>query len=522
MDKIRILDCTQRNGGYINNWDFGNRTIRRIISRLCEAGTDLIEIGFLRNCTYDPDRTLFNCVQEAKQVLPKEKGRSRFVLMALHDQYDIEKLEVCDGTVEAVRVTFHDYDIDKGLAFCRQVKERGYQLFINPINIMGYSDEMLLLLFKKVNEIRPYGFSIVDTFGSMTKAELVRIYSLCENNLDRDIVLGLHLHENMALSFSLAQSFLEMRLHARHCVLDASLNGMGRVPGNLCIELIADYLNKNYGKAYDIDYILDAIEEHILPIKEKESWGYTTEYFLSAKYNLHRNYAEYLQAKGNLTTKAMNHILQKIAEEKKTAFDPDYIETLYREHENQKVSDEEAMRVLTEQFEGRCTVVLAPGKSLSENWDKVSRYIKEHNAVPVSVNFQFDEQKSGYAFFSNSKRFEEYKHARRDEIPVIVTSNITEGIRPEDYVVNYDRLCASDNAGIMLLHLLQACKAAQAALAGFDGYADETGNYMEGYFGELHGAKKGDNAKIALELAALGERMPLKFLTPSRYEEETH
>ena len=198
---------------------------------------------------------------------------------------------------------------------------------------MGYSDQQLLQLLEKVNHLHPYGFAIVDTFGSMTGRELTRIYSLCENNLAKDIVLGLHLHENMAQSYSLAQSFLKIREQGRCCVLDASLNGMGRVPGNLCIELIMDYLNRHFGKSYDLDPVLDAIEESITPIKQQEPWGYMAEYFLSAKFNLHRNYAEYLLTKGSLSSRDMHQILQMIPKEKKSAFDRDFIEGLYQQYE---------------------------------------------------------------------------------------------------------------------------------------------------------------------------------------------
>ena len=85
--------------------------------------------------------------------------------MALHNKYDITKLEPNDGTVEAVRVTFHDYDIDEGLEFVKKVMEKGYKCFCNPINIMGYSDQEILNLIQKINQIKPYAFSIVDTFG---------------------------------------------------------------------------------------------------------------------------------------------------------------------------------------------------------------------------------------------------------------------------------------------------------------------------------------------------------------------
>ena len=168
MENIRLLDCTLRDGGYINQWGFGEKTIRSIASRLTEAGTDIIEVGFLRNCTWDKDKTLFPSIKKLKKILPANSSSTRFAAMALHNQYDVEKLEPCDGSIDIIRVTFHDYDIEEGLVFCEKVKKKGYQLFVNPINIMGYSDRQLLELLEKVNRLHPYGFSIVDTFGSMT------------------------------------------------------------------------------------------------------------------------------------------------------------------------------------------------------------------------------------------------------------------------------------------------------------------------------------------------------------------
>lgn len=80
---------------------------------------------------------------------------------------------------------------------------------INPINIMGYSDEDIHLDLKQVNEIHPYQFSIVDTFGSMKRRDLDRIVGIVDNNLDTDIRLALHLPENMSLSCCLAQNFVD-------------------------------------------------------------------------------------------------------------------------------------------------------------------------------------------------------------------------------------------------------------------------------------------------------------------------
>ena len=137
---------------------------------------------------------------------------------------------------------------------------------------MGYADKDILWILDQVNAIAPYQFSIVDTFGSMRRRDLERILSLVDHDLDPTIRVGLHLHENMALSFCLAQEFIDKHLR-RDITVDASLLGMGRIPGNLPIELIADYMNDTLGASYDIDELMDAIQDHIAPIKGNPAWG---------------------------------------------------------------------------------------------------------------------------------------------------------------------------------------------------------------------------------------------------------
>lgn len=64
-----------------------------------------------------------------------------------------------EGPIQRIRVTFHDYDVEEGLEYCRKVMENGYEVACNPINIMGYSDGELLEILRKVNEIHPTVFS---------------------------------------------------------------------------------------------------------------------------------------------------------------------------------------------------------------------------------------------------------------------------------------------------------------------------------------------------------------------------
>lgn len=291
---LNLLDCTLRDGGYINNWNWGFKTAKDIINALVKAKIDVVEVGFLRNIDeYNSNITVCNYIEDLNKLLPENKGNTIFSAMAMRSNYDISKLSPYSGKgIEMIRITAHDYDIKEGLDFAKKVKNKGYKLSINPINIMGYSDEEILWILKEVNNILPYQFSIVDTFGSMKRRDLDRIVNLVDNNLDKNIRVALHLHENMAMSFCLAQNFVDYHLN-RPVSIDGSLMGMGRIPGNLPIELVADYLNDYTEKIYDIDYLMEAIQDYIEPLKGHSEWGYTPAYFLSARFNLHRNYAEY-------------------------------------------------------------------------------------------------------------------------------------------------------------------------------------------------------------------------------------
>lgn len=519
---IKLLDCTLRDGGYINDWNFGYFTIRDIIKKLVQSQVDYVEVGFLRNCEYQRDKAVFNNCCEISDIIPENHGKTMFTAMALHNKYDIEKLEDYDGkTIDALRITFHDYDIDEGLAYIVKAQEKGYKVFCNPINIMGYSDAMILDLLQKINRIQPYAFSIVDTFGSMMKEDLIRIYSLIEHNLDKKIVIGLHLHENLALSFSLAQEFLTIKSSDRKCVIDASMLGMGRAPGNLCMELIMDYMNKNQQGCYNVNPVLDGIDDHIVQLKQIEPWGYNTAYALSAKYNLHRNYAEFLLGKGRLRAKQINQILASIASDKKTAYDAAYIEALYQNYQNHEVDDSILVAKLKSELQGKRILILAPGANLIKQEMKVQEYIKKYVPVIFSANFAPDNYETNYVFCSNAMR---YDALEKKEIAgqLLITSNLLD-VCEEKAVLSYSELCFDekgnfDNCVIMLLKLMIRLEIHTIAVAGFDGYECNGEDYVSSYMSSQHTKGQEENIRIRRYVDDIRRQITINFLTDSIYD----
>ena len=522
MGNVKLLDCTLRDGGYVNDWRWGFGAARDIVATLTRAGADIVEVGFLRNVEgYDPDVTVCRRIEELNRLLPAGRGRTMYAGMAMRSNYDIAQLSPYAGEgIELIRITAHDYDIREGMDFAREVQARGYKLSINPINIMGYADRDILWILDQVNAIRPYQFSIVDTFGSMRRRDLERILSLVDHNLDPAIRVGLHLHENMALSFCLAQEFVDKHLR-RDITVDASLLGMGRIPGNLPIELMADYLNDTLGARYDIDELMDAIQDHIAPLKGETAWGYTPAYFLSARYNLHRNYAEHYLAKGDLTNRDINHILAGLDRAKATAFDAAYADRLYRDYQSRHVDDEAAMQALRTAFGGKRVLVLAPGASLGTEAGRAA--VAGAGAdVCVSANFCPDFCRPDYAFFSSSKRFDKVDPAALP-CPAILTSNL-HAAPDTARVVNYDRLAGDDaqagNSVLMLLRLLRLCGARQALLAGADGYRPGARAYADSSLHTHTDRGAAYNAQVGAAMRSIAGGLPLQFVTPSEYAKE--
>ena len=289
---------------------------------------------------------------------------------------------------------------------------------------------------------------------------------------------------------------------------------MGRTPGNLCIELIADYLNQNFGKHYDIDRMLDAIQEHILPIKEKSPWGYSPAYFLSAKYNLHRNYAEHFLGKGDLSNRDINHLLSRIAPEKKTAFDAAYADELYASYKDNRIDDTADRARLAQALAGRKVLCLAPGGTLATHRTEVEEFIARETPVIIAANFVPEDLKADYAFFSSGKRFDKFTSL---PCPVLCTSNL-EG--KADFRLDYNSLAGAFTMGanslIMLLRLLEQLGVKEVALAGADGYEPGTENYCDPRM--KNHTPRGADYNRAMTTAIGGCGLAVTFVTPSHYQ----
>lgn len=328
MNNIHILDCTLRDGGYCNEWKFGFTNAQKIISGLVEADIEIIECGFITNkVKYDSDITKFNTLSEVAKVIPENREGKIFVAMMNYGEYDIDKLPPYDGTsIDGIRVAYHKKNRCEALELCKEIKAKGYLVFIQAMVSLSYTDEEFLDTIAKVNTFKPYAFYIVDSFGMMKGKDLTRLFYMVEHNLDSNIWIGFHSHNNMQLAYSNAQRLATIQTN-RNLIIDSSIYGMGRGAGNLNTELFVEYLNENAGKNYKLKPILTLIDEILNEFYQRNYWGYSLPNYISASHNAHPNYAGYLDDKKTLTFEDMNSIFDMMDDEKKSLLTKNTLKT---------------------------------------------------------------------------------------------------------------------------------------------------------------------------------------------------
>lgn len=532
MRNIKLLDCTLRDGGYVNDWEFGKNNIVSIFERLVASKADFIEVGFMdQRREYDVNRTIFPDVKSVSMTFGNlDKGSSEIIGMIDYGTLDIDK--ICpqkESCLDGIRVIFKKHLRKEALAYIKQIKDLGYKVFTQLVSITSYTDEELMDLIRLANEVKPFAVSMVDTYGLCHSDTLMHYCKLLDDNLDGEISLGYHAHNNFQLGYANCIEMLSYKTD-RPILVDGTVFGMGKSAGNCPVELLAMYLNERVAKNYDIYQFLEAADASVMNFYKKSPWGYSMFYFIAASNDCHPSYVSYLMKKRTLSVKSVNQILKKLEGDKKLLYDAAYIEELYADYQaRQEVNDAEDLAKLHDKLADKSILVLGPGTSVKEQGEKVRDYILKNNPIVITINFISSEIKPEYCFITNAKRFVQLASTlakNADTFKVIATSNVTSSTYDFDYTLKYSNLLdfnaqIMDNSFLMLIKVLKKIGVKSIATAGFDGYAtDNRPNYfdpdMEYNFSSNEAADL--NAYVITKLKELSDGFEVNFITDSYYD----
>lgn len=293
LNPSKIVDCTIRDGGLVNNWDFSVEFVQDLYKGLNEAGIEYMEIGYKNSPKLlkgaeaaGPWRFLDD--DFLRTVIP-QKGHTK--LSALVDIGRVDEDDILpreESMLDLIRVACYIKDVDKALQLVQTFHDRGYETTINIMALSNVMENELLEAFELINESVVDVVYIVDSYGSLDYKDMLYLVEKFKTNLPNKR-LGVHTHNNMQMAFS------NTLVAAEHGVelLDASVYGMGRAAGNCPTELLVTHLKNT---KYTLRPVLEIIDKHMIPLREKEEWGYIIPYMITGSLDEHPRSAMALRA----------------------------------------------------------------------------------------------------------------------------------------------------------------------------------------------------------------------------------
>jgi 4-hydroxy 2-oxovalerate aldolase len=282
--QIKVLDCSIRDGGLINDWQFSDELVRATYKAASDAGVDYVEIGYKASKEqFDPKQ--FGkwrfCEEDAvKRVLDGIESEAKLACMVdIGRLEESDILDAKDSAFDLIRVASYVKDVDKAIAMADMIMSKGYEA---SINLMAVSTNLEKDIDEALEELSltqiPYVY-VVDSYGNMYSEDVTFLVKKYREALPGKTI-GIHTHNNRQLAFAnTIQAIID------DCnILDASVFGIGRGPGNCPLELLLTFL-KN--PKYDVRPVLELIQTHYLPLSRTIEWGYIIPYMISGVLNEH-------------------------------------------------------------------------------------------------------------------------------------------------------------------------------------------------------------------------------------------
>ena len=345
MRMIKLLDCTLRDGGYINDWRFGRDNIFSTIRELEASRAEILDIGFIRDEPFDENRTVCNSVEALSAFITNKKPGVLYAAMSeafrpMPSELICERNET---TVDVIRVIIwkdkHDKTgnvvdaLKEGFDYCKMFSDKGYQLYVQPARVEQYSDEEFVGMLDLFSKLNPLAIYIVDSWGTMYGDGILHYLRLADKYLDKNIAIGFHGHNNLMQAFGNAVDFLKSGVE-RELIVDSSVFGIGRGAGNLHSEIIAKYMNEYEGKNYDVNAFWNIYEKCIKALRNQYSWGFNPAYYLTALYHANPQYGTYYGITKDINYIEIDKVLKNMTAEDRVLYTKDKAEMYYMVYHN--------------------------------------------------------------------------------------------------------------------------------------------------------------------------------------------
>lgn len=503
--KIEILDCSIRDGGYVNNWYFSKELVREVYRALSKSGVDFIELGFRSTEKYfDPQKYglwRFSSEQDLIEVKRNISG-AKIGVMGDFGKIDLDNLsDKKDSCVDLFRMAAHKDNIFKAIDLLEKIKAKGY---ITSLQAMGYScycDQEKRDLIDALKKTQLDYAYVADSYGSVFPFQMKRLFEPFWEI--EHLKVGFHPHNNVQMSF--ANTIEAMRIGVD--IVDTTIYGIGRGAGNLPTEILLSYLYVQGEDKYNVIPVLSCIERYFIDLMKETPWGYQLPYMISGIFNSHPSYSKELLRRREYSMEDIWKAMECIKEINPIGFEGKNLDSLVRQgfigttttsnikicrpQQNTGKYDCVVSPPYVNRHTGRDFLVLANGPNLQKHRQDIDLFISKYDPIVLGANFLNDLFKPDYHAFNNQKRFVSYIDKVHMNSRLLLGSNIPQEIIADYVSRDYELLAFKDTLdadfeirdgiimsncrtiSVLLIGVAICMGAKRVFVAGMDGYMDK-------------------------------------------------
>jgi len=385
MGKLNILDCTLRDGGYYNNWDFPKELVNDYLKAMSQIGIDYVELGFRSFQTKDfkgptwyttesylnslniPKNLNLGVMVNAFEIISHPKG--------LNSAIKIMFANARKSKIKLVRLACHFEELNKTVKICKLLQRMNYKVAINLMQISEQSEEKILSASKLINKTKPDILYFADSLGGMDPAQILSLVKTLRKNWDGE--LGIHTHNNLGKAIVNSMTAIENGVSW----VDCTVTGMGRGPGNAQTEYLLIEMQNIKKRNFNILPILKLINEHFDPLKLKFKWGPNAYYYLAGKHSIHPTYIQEMLSTHFNPDEIMAAINQlKISGGRKYNVD------LVRSEFQKPIKFIKGKWSPEEKIKNRQVLLIASGPKANDYKEEIENYIKLKKPYVMALN----------------------------------------------------------------------------------------------------------------------------------------
>lgn len=326
---FKILDCTLRDGGYYNKWNFSLNFANKYNAIIKKAKIDIVEIGFRKkNELNDKDKLFLYTSEDTLKKIKFDKNQVISVMIDLSDfknTKDIKDLknyfpEKKNSPVSLIRLACNFENKNLLRSVVKILKKKNYLIAANLMKFTLLKNNSIINFFEYAKKIKIDFFYLADSLGNCKPANLIKL----SNILKKKFTLknfGFHAHDNLGLALSNSITAIRMGFG----FIDTSINGMGRGAGNLKLE---EFLKKQ--KKYKESALIESfILNKMLDLKKRYNWGTNFFYKKSAKYNIHPTFIQRLMEEKKHNNDVIKRIISFLSKLQSSSYDANIFDNLF-------------------------------------------------------------------------------------------------------------------------------------------------------------------------------------------------